>query len=98
MSEIQGVQMGLPNHPTIRRVTKPKPFQRPSTSITAAEVAREWRTVAAREIAVGDTVPGIGTISDLKVVGHHVVVAGGLGNTATWRTEEPVFAFTAVTA
>ncbi len=98
MSEIQGVQMGLPNHPNIRRVTKPKPFQRPRAAVTGTEVARDWATVPARDIAVGDTVPGIGTITDRKVVAHRVVVAGGLGNTANWPLDEPIFAFTAATA
>lgn len=98
MSEIQGVQMGLPTHPTIRRVTKPKPFQRPRAAVTQTEVSRDWRTVPARQLTEGDTVPGIGTVTDLKVVGHHIVVAGGLANSATWPLEQPIFAFTAAPA
>jgi len=90
--------MGLPSHPTIRRVNKPKPFQRPSTSVAAPGVKREWASVPAEKLEVGDTVPGIGTIDEIKTVAHHVVVAGGLGNTTTWRLDEPVFAFTAATA
>lgn len=95
MNNIEGVQMGLPSHPSTRVVKKPQPYQRPRTTVSAPTVKREWREVPAQQLAIGDTVPGIGTIDDMRVVGHHVSVAGGLGNTATWRLDQSVYAFTA---
>lgn len=100
MSSIEGVRMGLPSHPTTRVVTKPQPFQRPSTTVTAPTVKRAWRTVPAERIDIGDTVPGIGVITrhSYHLNTNTVTVYGGDDNSAAWPATEPVYAFTAATA
>ncbi len=97
-NSIEGVRLsGLPNHPRTR-VIKPKPFQRPTTTVAAREVKRDWRTVPAMKLDCGDTVPGIGTISHYRITAGKMIVLGGLGNVHTWDMAEPVFAFTAAIA
>lgn len=95
---IEGIRLpGPPRHPTIRRVHKPQPFQRPSTTVVASAVARTWGTVPADRLACGDTVPGVGTITARSphTATGTVTVYGGLGNSAAWPAEELVYAFTA---
>jgi hypothetical protein len=55
---------GLPDLPQVRRVI-PAPFQRPSATI-AERHGKTWRTLFARQIVAGDTVPDVGVVSVVK--------------------------------
>ena len=68
MTELHGIQMGLPKHPKVRVGTKPTPFQRPRIDLDGGN--REWRKVEAQFVQPGDIVPGIGVVStvDEKVL------------------------------
>ncbi len=94
---IEGLFMpNLPAHPRVQR-KMPSPFQRPSIAVGEPDVRREWRDIPAAELAVGDTVPGVGII---RTVTHQdrspftVTVNGGDGNHRAFAHTDRVFAFT----
>lgn len=69
MTELHGIQIGVPNHPKVRVGTQPKPFERPRIDLDAGG-KREWRKVEAQFVQPGDVLPGIGVVStvDEKVL------------------------------
>ncbi len=92
---IEGIALsGPPAHPQVR-IKKPTPFTRPAVQVSAAPVRRQWRQVSARDLVVGDTVPGLGTLWQIRVLAGQVHLDGGEDARATYRPTEPIFAFTA---
>lgn len=45
---------------------KPKPFSRPSIELAAPAVKREWQTIAAEDVNVGDTIPDFGLVANIS--------------------------------
>ncbi len=91
---IEGIRLsGPPAHPQVR-IKRPAAFSRPTVDLGAG-VARHWRDVRAEHLAVGDTVPGLGTIWRIRAVAGQVHLDGGEDSRATYDRGEQVFAFTA---
>lgn len=111
MTSIERIPVpSVSSQPRVQR-KMPAPFQRPSISIgTPREARREWRSVLACDIKVGDIVPGLGRIYDVhervdrfrlavpgspEQVRWFVVLSGGVSNVRTYQGNETVWAFTA---
>ncbi len=85
--------------PTIRRKI-PAPFQRPSITIGGpAGPKRHWRHNLACNISPGDTVPGIGIVTDVVETvdpdthAWTVVITGGDDNTKIYAGTDTVWVF-----
>ncbi len=96
------------------RVQRASPtFARPRINLDAAglPVRRDWRPVPARDLTVGDTVPGLGVVTGVheyvavpasgtptqiaQETEWTVTVYGGDGNTEVYDGSDSVYAFTA---
>jgi hypothetical protein len=101
--DMEGVLLqGLPSHPKIR-TTLPAAFQRPRIDIDGGAIKREWRPLLACDLQPGDTVPGIGVLTELQETLNlptcwEITVFGGDGNQRVYNATDLVFAFTAVKA
>jgi hypothetical protein len=94
---IEGIRLpSLPTHPRVQR-KMPAPFTRPSLTVGDTPVKRDWRDIPAEDLSIGDTVPGIGTITMVHRQDRApftVSVEGGNANHRVFRHTDRVFAFT----
>lgn len=62
----------------VTRKKLPSPYQRNSISLsTPPDQRRYWREVRVETLAAGDTLPGLGTVSDITIYPGMVWVFGG---------------------
>lgn len=81
----------------------PRPFRRPSTSLSTGENKRVWAVVPANKLRPGDTVPDVGLVTEVfevEAVGENgptrrVVVKGGNDNQKIYDYSQLVKAFVA---
>lgn len=76
-------RLAIPSLPSARTRSKfrPKPFARKSITINASippAERREWTTVAVTDIKVGDIVPGVGRVFEVKESIHTPRAHSGL--------------------
>jgi hypothetical protein len=82
----------VPHIPTIRPA-RPK-FSRPGISLSRSE-KREWQEIKARQVFVGDVVPGVGLVSgiDVSVLGELLIFENVIGQRTELRPDDEVMAF-----
>ncbi len=98
MTDIERIH--VPASPPARvQKAMPAPFRRPSINLGAPLEKRVWRNTLACDLAIGDTVPGVGRVYKVDETtylpeGRWVIqVEGGLGNRREFSGEEQVLAF-----
>lgn len=75
---------------------KPRPFQRKSIAIsTEASKARQWGSVAAAKVSVGDTIAEFGLVESVEInnEGQIVTFTNMLGRQIRLNLDEVVLAF-----
>ncbi len=99
MTDIERIPVPATPPATIRR-KMPEPFTRPRLVIGGPDgPKREWRTIPAYDLSIGDIVPGVGRLYKVDETtylpeGRWVVeVEGGLDNRRSFGGEELVFAY-----
>lgn len=71
---------------------KPKPFSRPGINLDKS--TKQWQTVTADRLSVGDTVADHGEIDNLERHGNNFYVHYVSGSVAVYHISESVFSFT----
>lgn len=72
-----------------------KQFSRPSVTVNTVPTAnREWRTVHAGTLSVGDIVPDFGKIEKVSVYGGAIMYTNPSGAVRAFGWSDPIFAFT----
>lgn len=83
-------------HGASKATNKPKPFSRPSISITPPDAPKRlWVSVPAQEVKQNDVVADFGTVEEKWAVGNYVRFENG-DRRLTVPVDQPVFAFTVV--
>jgi hypothetical protein len=72
----------------------PRPFARPAVSLGARDVRRNWRTIPAWTLHVGDTVAEHGLVALVTRQDRAVEVQFMSGKRETFGPRDHVFAFT----
>jgi len=87
--------MSVPGLPSPRK-SKPRAFSRPSVMIQGEiRAKRSWRRSTASLVVVGDTVPGVGVVSEVRYFEDtgETRIRGGNDNERWFARDEEVMAF-----
>lgn len=75
-------------------VSKPAPFERPAIDLSGGPVSRQWLTIPARDVHLGDTIANLGRVKKVQVFGDEVVIEAGDWPAQVYVGDDPLLTFT----